>query len=194
MDVYGPLLAKALFPAFEAARGRPTVQLLRYLMMTERWSLDAIHDLQLGLLRRLLRHAYQHTAHYRDALDERSLRPEDFTSIDDLQRLPLLDRDTVRATMDSRTAGAPPHAVVKKSTSGTTGEPVVVQYNAESRHWRDATRWRGYGWGGYHVGKRALHYWGFAPPPESWFKRGKVTIDRVLKRDLYVDCTPRGDE
>lgn len=192
-DLYGPLLAKTLFPAFEAARGRPTVPLLRYLESTERWSLEALRDLQAGLLRRLLRHAYQHTAHYRDVLDERGIRPDDIESVDQLSLLPLLDRDTVRATMDSRLAGAPPRAVIKKSTSGTTGEPVVVRYNAESRHWRDATRWRGYGWGGYRIGMRALHYWGFAPPPNSWTHRRKIWLDRRLKRDLYVDCTPRGE-
>jgi phenylacetate-CoA ligase len=193
MDLYGPLLAKALFPAFEAARGRPTVPLLRYLQTTERWSLDALRDLQVGLLRRLLRHAYQHTAYYRDVMDQRGIRPEDITSVDFLSQLPLLDRDTVRATMDSRLSGAPPRVAIKKTTSGTTGEPVVVKYNEESRHWRDATRWRGYGWAGYRIGMRAFHYWGFGPPSKSWFHRNKIWLDRRLKRDLYVDCTPRGE-
>ncbi len=194
IDLYGPLLARALFPVFEAARGRPTVPLLRYLQTTERWSIDALRDLQLGLLRRLLRHAYQHTRYYRDAMDDRGVRPEDFVSVDDLRRLPLLDRDTVRATMDSRLAGAPPHPIIKKSTRGTTGEPVVVRYNAESRHWRDATRWRGYGWAGYRIGMRAFHYWGAGPAPASWLKRQKVALDHRLKRDLYVDCTPRSEQ
>ena len=194
MDLYGPLLARALFPAFEAARGRPTVQLLDYLRTTERWSIDAIHDLQLGLLRRLLRHAYQHTAHYRDVLDAVDLRPEDFGSLADLAKLPLLDRDTVRASMNARMAAAPPLATITKATSGTTGEPVVVKYNAESRYWRDATRWRGYGWGGYRIGMRAFHYWGAGPPAKSWFKRQKVAFDHAFKRDCYVDSTPRGEE
>jgi phenylacetate-CoA ligase len=194
MDLYGPLLERALFPAYEAARGRPTVPLLRYLRATERWSVDALRDLQLGFLRRLLRHAYQHTAHYRDAMEHRALHPEDFTSLDLLHALPLLDRETVRATMNTRRAGAPPRAVVKKSTSGTTGEPVVVMYNAESRHWRDAIRWRGYGWAGYRIGMRALHYWGLPPAQASWFQRRKVALDHAFKRDLYVDCTPRGDD
>ena len=194
MDLYGPLLAKALFPAFEAARGRPTVPLLRYLQTTERWSIEALHDLQLGLLRRLLRHAYQHTAYFREVLDERGLRPEDFESPADLHRLPLLDRATVRATMDSRLSSAGPAPPPKTSTSGTTGEQVVVRYNAESRHWRDATRWRGYGWGGYRIGMRAFHYWGFGPPTPSWLKRQKSALDHRVKRDLYVDCTPRGEE
>jgi phenylacetate-CoA ligase len=194
MDLYGPLLAKALFPAYEAARGRPTVPLLNYLQATERWSIDALRDLQQGFLRRLLRHAYQHTAYYREVMDDRGIRQEDIESVDDLRKLPLLDRDTVRATMDSRLAGAPFGPLITKSTSGTTGEPVVVKYNAESRHWRDATRWRGYGWGGYRIGMRAMHYWGFAPPSSSWLLRKKTQIDRFVKRDLYVDCTPRGDE
>jgi phenylacetate-CoA ligase len=194
LDLYGPLLAKALFPAFEAARGRPTVPLLRYLQRTERWEPTALRDLQIGFLRRLIRHAYLHTAHYRDVLDERGLRPEDFDSIESLSQLPLLDRDTVRATFESRTAAAPPRSVIQKATSGTTGEPVVVKYNAESRYWRDATRWRGYGWAGYRIGMRAFHYWGSGPPAESWYKRKKIALDHAFKRDLYVDCTPRSDE
>ncbi|HEU0028986.1 MAG TPA: hypothetical protein VFQ53_00045 [Kofleriaceae bacterium] len=168
--------------------------LLKYLEGTERWSVDELRDLQLGFLRRLLRHAYLHTSHYRQVLDDRGLVPEDFQSLDDLQRLPLLDRDTVRLTLETRTAGAPPRWVIKKSTSGTTGQPVVVKYNAESRHWRDATRWRGYGWAGYRIGMRAMHYWGFGPSAGSWFKRQKIALDRRLKRDLYVDCTPRSEE
>jgi phenylacetate-coenzyme A ligase PaaK-like adenylate-forming protein len=194
IDLYGPLLAKALFPAFEAARGRPTVPLLEYLHTTERWSIGALRDLQLGLLRRLLRHAYMHTAHYRDVMDASDVRPEDIATVADLHRLPLLDKETVRATMNARLAAVPPLATITKSTSGTTGEPVVVKYNAESRYWRDATRWRGYGWGGYRIGMRALHYWGFGPPATSWVKRQKVALDRAFKRDLYVDSTPRGEQ
>ena len=193
MDLYGPLLAKALFPAFEAMRGRPTIGLLQYLHTTERWSIDALRDLQLGFLRRLLRHAYTHTAHYRAVLDEAEVRPEDFTSIDDLSKLPILDRATLRATVDSRLAAGPPSVAVTKTSSGTTGEPVVVKYNAESRHWRDASRWRGYGWAGYRIGMRAMHYWGFGPPVTSWTKRTKANVDHAFKRDLFVDCTPRGD-
>jgi phenylacetate-CoA ligase len=195
IDLYGPLLAKALFPAFEAARRRPTVPLMRELHETQWSSLGALRDLQAGLLRRLVRHAYRHTAFYRELLDERGLVPDDFCAVDDLAKLPLLERPMLRASLDARTANVPPLPVITKTTSGSSGEPVVVRYNAESRHWRDAIRWRGYGWGGYHIGMRALHYWGFGPPgASSWWKQKKVAVDHWLKRDLYVDCTPRGDD
>jgi len=194
-DFYGQLLAKALFPAFEAARGRPTVPLLRYLEETAQWPAGQLRELQTGLARRLLRHAYRHTSYYRRVLDERGMRPEDITSVADLNRLPLLDRPTLRATMLERTAKAPPVAVIRKVTSGSSGQPVEVLYNAESRHWRDAIRWRGYGWGGYRIGMRAMHYWGFVPQAgTTWWKQKKTMVDRMFKRDLYLDCTPRGPE
>jgi phenylacetate-CoA ligase len=193
MDLYRPILEKALFPAFEAVRGRPTVPLLHFLRGTQHWSHDALEDLQGGLLRRLIRHAYAHTEYYRQLLDERGLHPSDFRHPSDLRLLPLLDRDLVRDSFDARMATAGPRWVIKKATSGTTGTPVVVKYNAESRHWRDATRWRGYGWGGYQIGMRALHYWGETPASTSWLKRQKLAIDRRLKRDLYIDCIERSD-
>lgn len=195
MDLYGPLLAKVLFPTFEAVRGRPTLGLLQYLHTTERWSIDQLRDLQLGFLRRLLRHAYLHTGYYREVMDRVDLLPEDITSVDDLTKLPLLDRNTVRESADSRLANAPPYVAITKKSSGTsTGVSTEVKYNHESRHWRDASRWRGYGWSGYRMGQRAFHYWGFGPPVTSWFKRTKANLDHAVKRDLYVDCTPRGDE
>lgn len=193
MDLYGLLLSRALFPAFEAVRGRPTVPLLQFLEGTQHWSADALSDFQHGFLRRLVRHAYHNTEHYRAVFDGLGLEPDDIQTVEDLRHLPLLDCDTVRLTLDARTAPYP-RWVIKKSTSGTTGQPVVVKYNAESRHWRDATRWRGYGWAGYRLGMRAMHYWGFGPPPTSMVKRTKIALDRGLKRERYVDCTPRGDE
>src|SRR5262249_53043917 len=185
--------AKALFPAFEAIRGRPTVPLLRRLRETERLPPAALRDLQAGMLRRLIRHAYRHTAFYRQLLDGRGLLRGDFVTIDALAKLPLLDRPVLGASIDTRTASAPPLPVITKHTSGSSGEPVVVRYNAESRHWRDAIRWRGYGWGGYRIGMRALHYWGAGPKIATWWKQKKVQGDHLVKRDLYVDCTPRGD-
>jgi phenylacetate-CoA ligase len=192
MDLYRPLLEKVLFPAFEAARGRPTVPLLQFLRGSERWSADALRDLQAGLLRRLVRHAATHTAYYRKLLGLRGLVPEDFATVDDLRHLPVLDRELARETLEGRTA-AVPHWVVKKSIAGAIDAPVIVKYNAESRHWRDATRWRGYGWGGYRIGMRALRYWPDPPLADGWLARGKRALDLTLKRNLHISCVVRSE-
>jgi phenylacetate-CoA ligase len=164
MDLYGPILAKALFPAFEAARGRPTVPLLRYLEKTQFRSSTSIEELQVGLLRRLVRQAYLHTPYYRDVFDDREVHFDDFHHVADLAKLPLLEHESVRPTRDARTTAMP--------------------HNTELRHWRDATRWRAYGWAGYRIGMRALHYT-HEQQAKSLFHRGKIALDHALKRDVY---------
>ena len=195
MDLYGPVLRNYLFPAFESLRGRPTVALLAYLERTQWASRDELDGIQVGFLRRLLRHAYTHTTYYRQLFDQHGFVADSIRTAADLGGLPLMEREAARASMTTRMADAPPLAVIKKSSSGSTGRPITVMYNAESRHWRDADRWRGYGWSGYRIGQRAVHFWAAgAIPPSSRFGSAKLKVDRLLKRDLYVDCTPRGDD
>lgn len=194
-DLYRSILANALFPAFESLRGRPTVPLLRHSRKTEWRSTEDLRDMQVGALRRLIHHAQTHTAHYRGLLDELNLDYTDFNSVSDLSALPLLDRKILMATVEQRRSAAPPFAVITKRTSGSSGEPAVIHYNEESRHWRDAMRLRGYGWAGYEIGMRALHYW--AVPPKGampWWKQQRANLDRAIKRELYVDSTPRSED
>jgi phenylacetate-CoA ligase len=194
-DVYGRLLGSVLLPAWERLRRRPTYDLLDYVERMQWASADELHALQCGLLRRLGRHAYHHTAHYRRAFDAAGLGPLDLRSPADLARLPLLERADARASTESRVSDGPPAVTVRKSTGGSTGEPMLVAYGSESRHWRDAIRWRGYGWAGYRPGHRALHFWGYgAQVPANRWQQAKLDLDRRLRRDRYVDCTPRGEE
>ncbi len=196
MDLYGRLIRDVAYPAWEGLiRGRPTIDLMSYLGETEWMSLDALETLQTGLLRRLLRHAYAHTPYYRASMDAAGLYPEDIRAVADLGRLPLLEKESARATHEARTSTAPPFATVTKGTGGTTGRPMTIAYNAESRFWREATKWRGYGWAGFTPGIRSFHFWGVgAAPPKNAFQKYKVKVDRALKRELYMDCTPRSDE
>jgi phenylacetate-CoA ligase len=195
MDLYGRLLHDVLFPAWEGLRGRPTFELLSYVKQTQWWGLEELHALQSGLLRRLMRHTYRHVPYYRRRWDELGVSPEDIRTPDDLRLLPILERADARDNAQDRESTAPPLVVVRKQTSGSTGLPMIVAYNEESRNWRDAQRLRGYGWAGYEPGHRAIHYWGFgATAPPTRFARTKIKVDRALKRDIYVDSTPRSDE
>ena len=43
-----------------------------------------------------MRYAYETVPYYRETLREKHLKPEDFQSVDDLGRLPLIDRDFLK--------------------------------------------------------------------------------------------------
>lgn len=193
LDPYGIALGKFLYPAWEKLRGRPTFELLAMLRQSERASLDELTAMRLGFLRRLVRHAYQHTQHYRDAFDKIGLHPEDIRTLADLAKIPLLPRELAQTTVDQRTAPWPRTAVTK-TTSGSTGQPLEVRISAESRHWRDATRWRGFGWGGYRMGDKAMHLWGVpAIAPTRWAQT-KLALDHRFRRDIYANCMVRSKE
>jgi phenylacetate-CoA ligase len=190
---YGVVLEKVLYPAWERLRGRPTFELLHQLQKTERASLDELTTMRTGYLRRLVRHAYEHTTHYRDAFKTAGLEAGDIRSLDDLLRVPVLERHIAQTSVEERTAKWPA-VVVTKTTSGSTGQPLEVRFSAESRHWRDATRWRGFAWGGYRMGNKAMHLWGVAAVPPTPLMRAKIAVDRALRRDIYASCMVRSNE
>ena len=109
MDLYAELVQRALYPLWEGTiRGRPTLDLLRHLERTQYRSLEEIEALQLGALRRLLRHSYDHVPFYRDRLRAAGLAPEDVRSLSDLRALPILDRAEVRSAGNTRASTSAP--------------------------------------------------------------------------------------
>jgi phenylacetate-CoA ligase len=193
VDAYGAALGRVLYPAWERLRGRPTLQLVAQLERSERDGGDELEAMRTGFLRRLVRHAHTHTSYYRAAFDRAGVTAEAVRSVADVARLPVLTRADAQTSVDQRTAPWPA-APFRKTTSGSTGQPLEVRFSAESRLWRDATRWRGFGWGGYHVGDKAMHVWGVPAVPLPRLQQWKVGVDRALRRDIYVDCMVRGPE
>lgn len=194
MDAYGALVSRVLYPAWERARGRSTIRLLRHLEQTQYRSLDELEALQLGALRRLLDHAFRNVPAQRAAMEAIGLHPKDVKRVADLGALPVLDRVKIRELGEARASTAPPMGSIKKTTSGSTGEPLVICYDRGSEEWRQATRLRGYAWAGALPGVRTLHYWGRGRAPSSRLARAKIALDRGLKREVYVDCGRRNEE
>lgn len=194
MDAYGLFFRSVLFPAWETGlRHRPTLNHLAYLERTQWCSADELVAIQLGALRRLLTHAYQNVPFHRRRFDAAGIAPTDIKSLDDLLRIPLLTRAEANATLDERRSTVPPFPEVHKSTSGSSGVPLTFGYDWGSEHWRQAVRLRGYGWAGYRLGDRTLHYWGPAVTVPPLKKRAKIAVDRALRRETYMDCTRRDE-
>jgi phenylacetate-CoA ligase len=85
------------------------------------WPRERIERLQRYRLRGIIRHAYETVPFYRQAMDERALRPNDFRTVEDLSKLPLIDGMTVRRNVEgflsTRYGDRSRHAVY---TSGST--------------------------------------------------------------------------
>ena len=98
-----------------------------------------IQQLQLERLQANMNRAYRNVAFYRQRFEELGISPEDIQSLDDLQNLPLTEKDDLRAGYPYAMFAVPLREVVRiHMSSGTTGQPIVVGYTSNDlRHWTD---------------------------------------------------------
>ena len=75
--------------------------------------------------------AHRHVPHYREAMDRLGLRPKDFRAAEDLARLPLISKQDVAAAPERfRPEGGAARSALRIQSSGTTGKPGYVEYDA----------------------------------------------------------------
>jgi phenylacetate-CoA ligase len=131
------------------------------LKQTEHLPADELKQLQLYKLQRLIQHVYVHVPYYRDAMHMAGMRPHDLTSLDDLQRIPMLTKEDVRKNLyfglfaDNHRK----REMHKISTSGSTGEPFTTYGDRYQLEVRFATTLRALEWTGWRFGDRSARLW-----------------------------------
>lgn len=140
---------------------------LRYFYQLRRiqWlSAEQIRALQETRLRSLIGHAYRHVAYYREMLDRLAIDPGAIRRIEDLQRLPLLSKDTVRRNLhfDLMSETHNKRQMLPVTTSGAGGEPLTLYADKTHLEMCWATALRNQEWTGYRFGDRQVRLWDIA--------------------------------
>ena len=99
----------------------------RAMPFASREEIEAARDRR---VRRIVAFAAEHVPFYRDWFARQGADPREFASAHDLERLPLLDRDEVRA--EPRRFMAAGHSALRVLTSGSTGAPLEVHHDRRS--------------------------------------------------------------
>ena len=122
---------------------------------------DALEELQGAKLRKLVTHAYWHVPYYRRVMDELGIEPGDIRRVQDLRELPLLSKDVVRQRFysDLMSDHHDKKAVLRVSTSGSTGEPLSCWVDRRQLELRWAATLRGLEWAGYRFGDCSVRLW-----------------------------------
>jgi phenylacetate-CoA ligase len=125
------------------------------LKQNERLADEELRKIQLRKLRILLDHAYTSVPYYRSLFRERGLNPDDIVSLEDLSRLPLLNKETVRKNHDDLLAEDVGRArLLCVHTSGTTGKPLDLYQTRELFQKEYAFWWFHRSWAGIGLGDR----------------------------------------
>ena len=97
----------------------------------ERLWLDELRALQITRLQNTVRHAYTNVDHYRKALDDKGVHPDDIKTLDDIRLLPFTTKADLRDNYPFGMFAVPREKVARiHASSGTTGRPTVVGYTA----------------------------------------------------------------
>lgn len=158
-DYYTAWVSGMLFPLHERFKGHASVKLRKSMEHSQWLSPEQIVQGQLDGLRQLLSHAQAHVPYYRKLFGAVGLGPNDIRSLQDLQGLPLLDKEKIRANLDTLRADNA-HGLARFNTGGSSGEPLVFYIGKERVSHDIAAKWRATRWWGVDIGDPEIVLWG----------------------------------
>jgi phenylacetate-CoA ligase len=140
-------------PYFQWRMGRRPGRALRALECSQWYPDEQLREIQWTKMQRLLRHAAARVPYYRALFRELGASPEDFKGLEDVRRLPILAKQTVRDRGTELIAEGPVR-LSQRMTSGSTGIPLLTYIDAHCwGPWLAAER-RSRQWWGIRIGDR----------------------------------------
>lgn len=140
---------------------------------------------QLRRLRSTLSYAGAHCPYYRELFHKVGFEPEAVGSLSDFQRLPLLDRETVRSQGDRLIADPLPRRTIRGQTGGTTGSPLKGVITEEAIQRQNATLWFHMSWAGIQWGDRWAHFGGHPVAAPDSLRPPFWVLDRYEKELIF---------
>jgi len=128
------------------------------LFETQYWEPEKIVELQLEKARKLLEYAKSNIPIYKEKLS--GIEPNSILTIKDFNRLPLLDKETVKNKQLDFMSGKIPLLCTRKTTGGSTGQAVTILKSRAAMAFELAATWRGCSWAGIDIGDRQVRFWG----------------------------------
>jgi phenylacetate-CoA ligase len=120
--------------------------------------------------------------YYRRLFAERGFDPNALTSLAGLQKLPMLDKETIRANSGAmKREGA--RGLTRSNTGGSSGEPLVFYLGKERVSHDVAAKWRATRWWGVDIGDPEIVLWG-SPIELGAQDRLRQLRDRMLRTEL----------
>lgn len=180
--IYTRAISGVVFPLHERLKRHDTVAVRRTMEASQWWPLQRLQQFQLDRLRNFLSTIGASVPYYSGLFARERFDPAVVSTVADLQRLPFLDKATIRANIDALKY---PHArgLARFNTGGSSGEPLVFHIGLERVSHDVAAKWRATRWWGVDIGDPEVVVWG---SPIELGAQDKVRRwrDRLMRTEL----------
>jgi phenylacetate-CoA ligase len=106
-------------------------------------------------LRYMISFAYWNVPYYHKLFDTLKLSPDDIRKVEDLEKLPILTKDTIRSNWEEfKPANLSSMSYNKQATGGSTGTPLKYRLLKEDRFLNAILLYRGWGYAGFELGDK----------------------------------------
>ncbi|MBW2661434.1 MAG: phenylacetate--CoA ligase family protein [Deltaproteobacteria bacterium] len=168
--------------------GRPTFSYLEELERTQWLSRADIQQIRMMKLKELLRLALKHCPWHAERIMASGLDESTGASLtmDDLRRLPTMDKSATRENRDRIWWSGVPGGAFLYNTGGSSGQPLTFYYGRLRQASDTAGRFRAHRWWGVDVGDPEVWLWG-APVELSKTDRIKTLRDRLINQ-LFLNA------
>ncbi|MEW6074716.1 MAG: phenylacetate--CoA ligase family protein [Candidatus Omnitrophota bacterium] len=187
--MYQQIYKKLISPIHENIFKRSKfLNYLGFLEESQWWPRDKLLNFQWKELQKLLKHSYEQVPYWCDVFKKLKIKPDDIKNYSDFQKLPIIEKQDIRRNKKLMVARNYAGKTFTKSTSGSTGMPLELDYTSDSYDWRMAVSKRGYSWAGCEDGKKQAYFWGGVSGKESIIKKCKEYLYHMVLRQKYIDC------
>ena len=172
----------------------------KFLKKTEKFTKSELIKLQEHKMKNLLIHAYNNVPYYHDLLNKNKLKPKDFQSLSDLQKIPILTKEIIQNKSEQLIINAKNRKHYKYQTAqtgGSTGKPLTFHRDLNDNYISWAAYLRAMQWIDYNWGDRTYKLWGAPVINESTKKSiGKKIEENIIKNvrnEIIIDAFKLND-
>ncbi len=152
-----------------------------FYMKSQYWDEERFNAYQNEQLIKVVRHAQLHVPYYRNLFAKTGFDALKFSGSNDMHKIPLLDKETLRKQNDEFVASdASKYGIFWEQTSGSTGTPLNLLLDSESRANKFAAVLRAYNWSGYKFGDYIFSIRDLSPDDDTIYR-----IDRLTRRIYF---------
>ncbi|MEW6983618.1 phenylacetate--CoA ligase family protein [Colwelliaceae bacterium 6471] len=177
-SLYTRLVSSLLFPLHEKLKKHDTVKIRRALEKSQWLSTDEILTQQNIRLKRFIQHAIAEVPYYQNLFANLDLTSHDINSVNDLQKLPFLDKQVIRDNFEQLKANNA-GVVSPFTTGGSSGTPLTFLLGNERVSHDVAEKWRATRWWDVDIGDKEVVAWG------SPIELGAQDKVRILRDKLF---------